>query len=222
VNSALDLVTTSKVIVANPDMTLDRAHWDALATGTPDEVRTVPQQDAAGTPNSIVNRYPTPSTLLLTGYRASRVLGGRGTRRRRMLTSALGRWGREHEALQHDAVGAWPLREYWFSGAAFSVATDRLRSVGGFDERYFLYLEDVDLSRRLANRYPEMTVRVVDVEPAVHTVGGSVGSTEARHSVDLHYARSAVRYADGQPGLAWSLCRAALRARCAWLARSTQ
>ncbi|HUZ83378.1 MAG TPA: glycosyltransferase family 2 protein [Gaiellales bacterium] len=40
----------------------------------------------------------------------------------------------------------------WVHGAALMVRTQAFREVGGFDERFFMYLEDVDLCRRLRDR----------------------------------------------------------------------
>ena len=49
------------------------------------------------------------------------------------------------------------------SGCFMFIKTSIIRKVGGFDERFFMYLEDVDLSRRIAEVskvlfYPEVTV----------------------------------------------------------------
>ena len=49
-----------------------------------------------------------------------------------------------------DARGA-----YTVSGSIVLVATDEFRSLGGFDERYFMYYEDADLAERYRQRdYP--------------------------------------------------------------------
>jgi GT2 family glycosyltransferase len=42
----------------------------------------------------------------------------------------------------HDDSWAWP------HGACFFVRRDRFLAAGGFDPRYFLYMEDVDFGRR--------------------------------------------------------------------------
>ena len=65
----------------------------------------------------------------------------------------------------HARVAAWELRQIpyehpkdydpvtgetgWFSGAAVLLRTDAVRQVGGFEPRFFMYCEDVDLSWRL-------------------------------------------------------------------------
>lgn len=74
------------------------------------------------------------------------------------------------------------------SGCFMYVRVEALLDVGLFDERYFLYLEDVDLCRRIAQKwdtvfYPHATI--------VHEYAN--GSYRDLHHLKLH-AASAVRY----------------------------
>ena len=94
-----------------------------------------------------------------------------------------------------------------------SIDTERLRSVGGFDADYFLYYEDVDLCRRLARKFPDMQAVVADVDPGVHVVGAS--GTGRRGDAERARLRSAVTYAQSNPGGQWKACGALLQARSA-------
>lgn len=59
----------------------------------------------------------------------------------------------------------------WLSGACLWIPTEAWQLVGGFDEDYFLYWEDVDLSRRLVQRGGRLGV-VADAV-ALHDEGGT-------------------------------------------------
>jgi len=68
-------------------------------------------------------------------------------------------------------------------GAAYLIEVEQVLDVGGFDERYFMYWEDMDLSLRLA----ECGVRVLLCPAAriVHKVSGTAGKDspmQAYHS----------------------------------------
>jgi GT2 family glycosyltransferase len=65
-----------------------------------------------------------------------------------------------------------------------------LASVGGFDERYFLYWEDADLCRRLRNN--GHSIRYVAGARVVHSVG--VSSRSARSLATNAFHQSAYRY----------------------------
>ncbi|GAA4265657.1 glycosyltransferase family 2 protein [Frondihabitans peucedani] len=61
--------------------------------------------------------------------------------------------------------------EEWLSGACLVVSSDLWDRSGGFDEDYFLYWEDVDLSRRVMQAGGEL--RVLAEVTAVHAEGGT-------------------------------------------------
>ena len=110
----------------------------------------------------------------------------------------------------------------WVSGACFLARRDALTSVGGFDERYFLYWEDADLCRRLRARGYE--IRYVPAATAVHRVGHS--SRTARAASVRAFHASAYRYyathvAPGALNPKRLVARALLAARCGWLLRGS-
>lgn len=77
-------------------------------------------------------------------------------------------------------------------GGAFMLVRRRaFEAIGGFDEGYFLYGEDVDLCRRLGR---EGTVWYVPAGPVRHFTGGSRRDPEPLVVIESH--RSAARYAE--------------------------
>ena len=92
----------------------------------------------------------------------------------------LARWrGRLHEAVGHDTATE-PARTTevdWVIGAAMLVPTEVFRTVGGFDERFFMNAEEVDLQRRLRDRGLRS---VVLAEPVVVHEGGGSSDPERR------------------------------------------
>jgi N-acetylglucosaminyl-diphospho-decaprenol L-rhamnosyltransferase len=77
----------------------------------------------------------------------------------------------------------------WVSGACMLVRRDAFESVGGFDERFFLYCEDTDLCKRL--RDAGHTIRFEPGAEIHHVGGASSGAGETRPIA----ARSRVLYA---------------------------
>ncbi|MBC7761470.1 MAG: glycosyltransferase family 2 protein [Candidatus Saccharibacteria bacterium] len=101
---------------------------------------------------------------------------------------------------QHDAG--------WLSGSCLLVRRDVFESVGGFDEKYFMYFEDVDLCARVS----QMGYRVVYAPSAIVThEGGHSTSTVNRAMIRAHH-ESAYRYLAARYS-AWYLApvRAVLR-----------
>jgi GT2 family glycosyltransferase len=93
----------------------------------------------------------------------------------------------------------------WVGGAALMVRNDAFRRVGGFDASMFLYMEDVDLCRRL-----RATGHTIRYEPGVaveHDLGGSQGAEQAQRWVAAFY-----RYLARQRGATYARVASALAA----------
>lgn len=85
-------------------------------------------------------------------------------------------------------VDRGPLVVDWLAGMFMLFRSDAYRSVGGFDEAYFLYYEDVDLCHRL----------------------GSIGSS-AIYAPQAEVTHDARRASRREPGLAVQHLLSALR-----------
>lgn len=107
----------------------------------------------------------------------------------------LARWrGRTalHEAVGHDMKSVEGVTTVvdWAVGAAMLLPTAEFRSVGGFDERFFMNSEEVDLQRRLRQRgVPSV---VLGAPLLLHEGAGSTSDPERRRA---WLVRSQLEYA---------------------------
>jgi N-acetylglucosaminyl-diphospho-decaprenol L-rhamnosyltransferase len=93
------------------------------------------------------------------------------------------------EVIRNPAAYAKPASPEWLSGACLLVRRSALAEIGGLDERFFLYCEDIDLCRRLREAGHELRF-----EPAA-TVRHRGGASAPRETTLPIYARSRVLYA---------------------------
>ncbi len=98
------------------------------------------------------------------------------------------RWTRRYRML--DADPEVPRDVDWLSGCAIAVRREAFRAVDGFDPGFFMYVEDVDLGRRL--RDGGWRLRYVPAASVVHAVGASTAAAPLRNLVG--HARSLDRY----------------------------
>ncbi|HEY7071380.1 MAG TPA: glycosyltransferase family 2 protein [Acidimicrobiales bacterium] len=81
----------------------------------------------------------------------------------------------------------------WLSGACLVTDREAWDLVGGFDERYFLYWEDIDLSWRLLERGGELAV-VPDVR-VTHSVRATQHRRGRSARYGFHMCRNRLRFA---------------------------
>jgi len=140
-NLALAKVDSDLHLILNPDVELAK---EALLAGVrgfyarPDLALMGPRVlGDDGEPQHLCKRYPSVLVLLL------RALGWHWLQT--IFSDRLQRYEmRELQDLEQE------MEVLMVSGCFMLVPTPVLKSVGGFDERYFLYFEDFDLSLRLA------------------------------------------------------------------------
>ncbi len=73
----------------------------------------------------------------------------------------------------------------WLGGACLALHADLAHRVGRFDEPFFLYWEDVDLSVRVERAGGRLVVRA-DLT-VVHDAGGTQGTQHGRAKSDVYY-----------------------------------
>jgi N-acetylglucosaminyl-diphospho-decaprenol L-rhamnosyltransferase len=111
----------------------------------------------------------------------------------------------------------------WLSGSCLLMRRAAFEQIGGFDERYFMYMEDVDLGDRLG-RAGWLNVYVPDAE-ILHAKGHSTGRDPARN-LAAHHRSTYLYLSDRHTGwwrapLRWSM-RAALAVRSGLVVRGAR
>lgn len=166
-------------LVLNPDVVLDEnalLESARFLEANPDAVMAVPQGfDGAGRYAALAKRAPSVLVLLLRALSVSASPG--------LLGRLVGRYTYS-DRLPADRPEAVELA----SGCFMFCRTAALATVGGFDEGYFLYFEDYDLSRRIGGHggiYEVPGVRICH-----H--GGRTARRGARRIAQ--FLRSGVRY----------------------------
>lgn len=170
-NLAVAELGTRYVLLLNADTELTPGTVQALAAYLDDHpvvAMAGPRiVTATGRYESSVHRFPTPMALLLEESGMRRLLG-------------------------LDRRNEWRARSAdWILGAALVIRRQAFEAVGGFDETYFLYHEEVDLCHRLREAGWEIHYTPV---ATVHHVGGASTSQRAVEAYG-QYIRSTQRFA---------------------------
>jgi N-acetylglucosaminyl-diphospho-decaprenol L-rhamnosyltransferase len=137
VNQGVAATTAPFVVVANPDTTTEAgavARLKEFAEQRPRAGIIGPRLlYPDGEPQSSRRRWPTVSGTLV---------------RRTFLRRLLGRTQRAHYGLDVDPAG--PVEADWLLGAFLLLRREMLDEIGGFDEHFRLYGEEIDLAYRAA------------------------------------------------------------------------
>jgi len=165
-NAAFSRCRTQYFCVANPDIRLRADPFPQLVEALEKEgaVAAGPLvRNPAGAVEDSARRFPTAASLF-----------------RKLLRE---RPGPEYP-LGHAAV-----RVDWVAGMFILFRSAAFRQVGGFDERYFLYYEDVDLCRRLGQ-----SVGPVVYEPRAEVIHDARRASRRDLHLALRHFSSAVRF----------------------------
>lgn len=177
VNSGAAVARHDLLLVLNSDVEVDdRFVADLVLAAAPWQPAVVSPRvvDRDGADAWVARRFPT------TGQQVVEWLHPLARYRHRL-----------HNAVGHDASARGRTAVVdWVVGAALLIPMASFREAGGFDERFFMNSEEVDLQRRLR----QLGVpSVVVAEPhLVHEGGGSSPSAQRRHWLvrsRLTYAR---------------------------------
>ena len=161
------------VLFLNPDAVLEEEHLVRLVAYLRDNQGCAvvgPRVMSGGRPTFSAGRLATLATEL-----------------RPLLPAPLSRLGPVRR-LPPDHAVTGPVG--YVEGACFLVRREVLTQVGGFDENYFLYFEELDLSRRLAASGWE--VHLCAEAEVEHAMGASTAGTP--FGASPHLVRSRLRY----------------------------
>ncbi len=203
-------VTTEPIVVfLNPDTELAQGAMSSLASRFEDDAT----GDSHGDPSRLAVVGPTVKSPDGTVYPSARSFPSLFRSAVHAFAGVLAPGNRFSEGYLHPPGGP-----EWVSGTTMAVRRAAFEQVGGFDEGYFMYVEDVDLCWRLAK--VGWSVAVAEDATVVHRIGGS--SKVRPYSMIAAHHRSLWRFAGrsstGLKRLALPVVAAGLIARAAMLA----
>lgn len=136
-NRAIEAATSDYHVILNPDIVFDADVLTALADYLDrheDAVLATPLiLNGDGTPQAVPRVLPRPRYMFAGQLER---FGG-----------VFRRWRDEYT--RRTETFAVPTEIAFCTGCFMMVRTEALKAVGGFDDRFFMYMEDADLSRRL-------------------------------------------------------------------------
>jgi len=194
-NLAFREVTTPYVVFLNPDAVVHLADLAELV--------------------NFLERHPNAGLAgpaMLEGDGALETAGGLPTPWR-VVSVAAGRASGRHPIVP----GHTPRRTDWLCGAVLAAPTELIRTLGGFDPRFFLYFEETDLCKRVTDSGREIwAVGEIVVRHCANASARRVGGDFIAGCIPEHYYRSRFYYLVKHHG--WAAAVAAELAELAVLA----
>ncbi len=182
-NRGVASTTAPTVLVSNPDLVVGEGALEALHAALDSDPDLALVGPLIRTPAG--DRYPSarqfPSLVDAAGHA---LLG---------LFVPDNRFTRAYQQSHLDTAGDDLEVVDWVSGACFLVRRSAFEQIGGFDESYFMYLEDVDLCWRLAAA--GWRVGYAPSATVTHLQGVSTDRHPYRMIIEHH--RSLLRFAVG-------------------------
>ena len=165
-NSAFRRCETRTFCVVNPDVRVPSDPFPALLEALSEERAALAAplvRNPAGGIEDSARRFPTPGILL-----------------RKLVRGASG---------PDYPVDRGCITVDWAAGMFLLFKADCFREAGGFDERYFMYYEDIDLCRRLAE-----AGKLVRYEPRASVVHEARRASHRDPRLAFHHAMSMARF----------------------------
>lgn len=165
-NAAFAHCRTPYFCVANPDIRLPADPFAALISNFSGKTVAVAGplvRSPTGAAEDSARRFPTPGSLLKKIFVEKR---------------------------EPDyPTDRGPLEVDWLAGMFMLFRSDAYRSVGGFDEAYFLYYEDVDICHRL-----RLSGAAVLFDPRAEVIHDARRASRREPRLALHHVRSALKF----------------------------
>ncbi|MGN0171306.1 MAG: glycosyltransferase family 2 protein [Acutalibacteraceae bacterium] len=173
-NRVLALLDSDYHVIVNPDITFETDVLSSLAAyldAHEDTVMVTPLiQNADGTPQAVPRVLP---------------------KRRYMFAGKLERFGQpfrrwRDEYTRRNEHFTQPTPVDFCTGCFMMLRTAAFRALGGFDDRFFMYCEDADLSRRAAAYGRLMLIPAVTVTHEWERASGQSGKFLKIHLQSMH------------------------------------
>ena len=96
----------------------------------------------------------------------------------------------------------------WVSGACLAIRLELFSQIGGFDDKYFMYFEDVELGFRLRNLgYLNQYLPGVSI---TH-IGGVSTKSSKKIMMKVHHESASLFFSQSHPGILWLPLRFAVK-----------